>query len=114
MERLTARVIAMIVAGILLVGIILFGLNECRARQAASKQAEVSKEQGSASTHAGADAMNTVSNVEANDAATDTAVAAGQAAIRNAPEGQKGQATRSAACALETYRDTPQCKGPAK
>jgi FtsZ-interacting cell division protein ZipA len=109
-ERLSARLIAMLVAGVLLVGVILFGLNECRARQSAEKRAEVSHEQSSASTHAGADAMNTVSNVEANAAATDAAVAQGQAAIRNAPEGQKGKAARSAACSMRTYRDTPQCK----
>jgi FtsZ-interacting cell division protein ZipA len=112
LEKLSVRGIAMIVGAVLLVGIILFGLDQCRSRQTASKQNEVSHEQGSASVHAGADAMNTVSNVEANDAATDAAVAQGQAAIRNAPEGQKGAATKSALCQLKTYRDTPQCKEP--
>jgi hypothetical protein len=31
-EKLSARVIAMIVGAVLLIGIILFGLNQCRAR----------------------------------------------------------------------------------
>lgn len=114
LERPSARVIAMIVGAVLLVGIILFGLNECRARQAADTQAEVSKEQGQASINAGAAAMGTVSNVASNDAATDATVAQGQSEIRNAPEGQKGQAARKAACRLKAYRGTPECKEPAK
>ena len=111
---LSTRIIAMIVGAVLLVGIILFGLSECRARQVADKQAEVSKEQGQASINAGAAAMNTVSNVASNDAATDASVAQGQSEIRNAPEGQKGKTTRNAACRLKAYRDTPECKEPAK
>lgn len=110
LKGLSARALALIIGSALLIGIILFGLNECRGRQTASKQAEVSKEQGSASVHAGADAMNTVGNVASNDAATDATVAGGQASIRAAPEGQKGNAARAAACKLKAYRDTPECK----
>lgn len=112
LERIGMRAIVIIVVSAMLVLAIAFGLSECRARQTADKRAEVGKEQSSASTHAGADAMNTISNVTANDAETDAAVAQGQAAIRNAPEGQKGRAARNAACSMRTYRDTPECKEP--
>lgn len=111
---LSARVIAMIVGAILLIGIILFGLNECRARQTADKQAEVSKGEAGAAIGSGAVAVNVVGGVTSNDAATDAAVAQGQADIHAAPEGQKSAATKKAACRLRAYQDTPQCKGPAK
>jgi hypothetical protein len=113
-EKIGMRAIVMGAIALMLVAAILFGLDQCRARQTAGKQAEVSKEQGQASINAGAAAMNTVSGVQANDAATDAAVAEGQAAIRNAPQGQKGAAAKSALCKLKTYRDTPQCKEPPK
>jgi FtsZ-interacting cell division protein ZipA len=113
-KEIALKLIAMIVGGIILIGIILFGLNECRARQTADKQAEVSSEQGQASINAGATAINTVSNIASNDAATDASVAQGQSEIRSAPEGQKGKATRNAACRLKAYRDTPECKEPPK
>lgn len=109
-ERFGARAIAAGIFALFIVALLTFGVTQCQQRQSASKRAEVSKEQGQASVHSGADAINTVGNVAANDAATDAAVAEGQAAIRNAPEGQKGKAARDAACRLKTYRDTPQCK----
>lgn len=111
-ERLGARAIAMLVAGILLVGLILFAVNSCNSGKTAKKQAEVSHEQGQASIGAGAEAVNTTGNVAAGDQATDDVVAQGQDAIRNAPEGQKGHATKAAVCRLKTYRDTPACKEP--
>jgi FtsZ-interacting cell division protein ZipA len=114
LERLSARVIAYIVGGVLLVGIVLFGLNECRAKQTAKKQAEVSQGEAGASISSGAAAVNTVGAVTVNDAATDAAVAQGQADIHSAPEGQKSAATKRAACRLRAYQDTPQCKGPAR
>jgi hypothetical protein len=113
-ERLSARVIAMIVGAALLIGIILFGLNQCRARQTASKQAEVSQGEAGAAIGAGATAVNVVGGVMSNDAATDATVAQGQAQIHSAPEGQKSAATKNAACSLKAYQDSPQCKKPAR
>jgi hypothetical protein len=114
MYNISTRIIVMLIAGAALIGVILFGLEQCRERQNADKQAEVSKEQGQASIAAGTSAMNTVSNVNSNDAATDATVSEGQASVRNAPEGQKGKAAIAAACRLKAYRDDPQCKGIAK
>ena len=113
---LSTRIIAMIVGAVLLLGIILFGLSECRAKQTASKQAEVSKEQGQASVGAGQEAMNTVSNVAANVAAADAAVTQGQNDVRGAPEAEKGTASVSAACRFKANKNKPECqpKGPAR
>lgn len=113
-EKLSARVIGMIVGAVLLIGIILFGLNECRAKQTVSKQAEVSQGEAGAAIGSGAEAVNTLGGVISNDAATDETVAQGKAAIHAAPEGQKSAATKKAACGLKSYQDSPQCKGPAK
>lgn len=109
-ERLTAKAIAMIVGGLLLVAAIAFGVSQCQQRQSADKQAEVSREQGNASIGAGAEAVNTVGGIANSDAATDDTVAAGEDAIRNAPEGQKGHATKRAVCKLKAYANTPACK----
>lgn len=113
---LSARIIAMIVAGAVLFALVAFGLNECRARQTASKQAEVSAGQGQASVGAGQEAMNTVSNVAGNAAATDAAVAQGQGEVRGAPEADKGTASVNAACRFKANKNKPECqpKGPAR
>ena len=112
LQKLTAKVIAYIVGGVLLVGLILFAVNSCNSGKQAKKQAEVSSEQGNASISAGAEAVNTVGNVASSDAETDAIVAGGQAEIRAAVAGQKGAAAKRAACRLKAYRDTPQCKEP--
>lgn len=111
-QRFGARVIGMAILGLLILAMIVFGVSQCQSRKSAEKQAEVSKEQGQASVGAGAEAIKTVGNVATSDDATDDAVAAGQDAIRNAPEGQKGNATKAAICKLKSYRATPQCKEP--
>lgn len=109
-ERLGARAIAAIILGLFVVGLLIFGVTQCQQRKSADKREEVAKEQGQASVGAGAEAINTVGNVATSDAETDAAVASGQDAIRKAPEGQKGAATKAAICRLKSYRDAPQCK----
>lgn len=113
-RQIAGRLIAMIVGGLFLLGLIGFGLNQCQKRKAADKQAEVSEGAAGASIDSGAEAINTVSNVAADDAETDALVAAGQAEIAKAAKGQKGAAAKRAACALKAYRDTPQCKEPVR
>lgn len=112
MYGISARIIAMIVGVLAIGGLIFFGVTQCQSRKIADKQAEVSREQGQASIGAGAEAVNTVGNINDSDRATDETVAAGQQAIRNAPEGQKGHATKAAVCRLKSYANTPQCKEP--
>lgn len=110
MTRLSARIIVMIVAGLAILAMVIFGVSQCQSKKTAEKQAEVSKGQAGASIGSGSEAMNTVGNVANSDAATDAAVADGQSAVREAPDGLKGVATRREACKLKTYANTPQCK----
>jgi hypothetical protein len=116
LERLSTRVIAMIVGAVLLIGIVLFGLNECRAKQTAKKQAEVSQGEAGAAIGSGQEAMNTVSNVAGNAAATDATVAQGQNDVRGASEADKGTASVNAACRFKANKNKPECqpKGPAR
>lgn len=113
-REIAGRLIAMVAGGILLVGIVVFGLSQCASRKTAEKQAEVSAEMGNASTHSGAEALNTVGNVMQNDAATDALVGMGQTEIAAATQGTKGKAAKRAACRLKAYSGTPQCQEPAK
>lgn len=112
MTRLSTRIIAMIVMGLVILALVIFGVSQCASKKTAEKQAEVSEGQAGASIGSGSEAMNTVGNVANSDAATDAAVAEGQSAVRAAAEGQKGKAAKAAACKLKTYANTPQCKEP--
>lgn len=110
--RIGAKLIAMIMGGLLLVALVLFATSQCSSRKTADKQAEVSKGQAGASIDSGAEAISTASNIAASDDATDAQVAAAQAEIAAAAKGQKGKAAQRAACRFKAYRDTPQCKEP--
>ena len=114
--EIAAKLIAYIVAGIAIVVLAALVLSQCSSRKSADKQAEVSKEQGAAAVGAGQEALNTVSNVTSNQAATDASVAQGQGEVRSAPEAQKGQAAVNAACRFKANRNKPECqpKGPAR
>lgn len=114
MFGLSYRILAMIVAGIVLVALILLLLNQCQSTKTAKKQAEVSKGQAGASIGAGAEAVKKAAEVMASDDATDAQVAAARATIAAAAKGQKGAAAKRAACGFKAYRDTPQCKEVAK
>jgi len=109
--ELSARLIALVVGILLLIGIVAFALTQCSSRKTAEKQAEVSQGQAGASIGAGAEAGNTLSNVTANVAATDQAVVQGQSEVRAAPEAEKGAAAVNAACRFKANRDKPQCRG---
>ena len=112
MPKLTTRLIAYIVGGLLIVGLILFTLNRCQSSKTAKKQPEVSAGQAGAAIGAGAEAVNTAAKVMASDDATDAQVAAAQAEIAAAAKGQKGKAAKAAACRFKAYRNTPACQEP--
>lgn len=105
-----AKLIAYVVGAALIVGLALFGLNQCQSRKSADKRAEVAAGQAGAAIDSGSVALNIASEVATGDAATDEAVAAGQAQIAAAAKGQKGAAAKRAACRLKAYKDTAQCK----
>lgn len=107
---ITARLAAMIVGGILIVGLFLLVLSQCQSKKTAQKQNEVAEGQAGAATESGVVAVDTAANIMASDDATDAQVAAAQATIAAAAKGQKGKAAKKAACGFKAYRDTPQCK----
>lgn len=106
----STRIIALLIGGVLLVGLMLFAMNSCNSSKTAKKQADVSKGAEQATFGSSEEALNTVGNVATKDAETDAIVAEGQASIRAAVEGQKGAAAKRAACRLKAYANTPQCK----
>lgn len=107
-----AKLIAYIVGGLLIVGLVLLTLNQCHSGKTAKKQAEVSEGQAGASIASAAEAVNTAANIIRSDDATDAQVAAAQAEIAAAAEGQKGAAARRAACRFRAYQGSPQCREP--
>lgn len=111
-RQIAGRVIAMIVGGLVLLGVIVFGVNQCQSRKTADKQAEVSKGQAGASIDSGVVAVETASRIATSDDATDAQVAAAKAEIAAAAEGQKGAAAKRAACRFKAYANSPQCKEP--
>lgn len=115
-ERFGIRAIALAIGGAVLLFALILALGECQKARTAKKQAEVSQGQGQASVGAGQEAMNTVSNVSANSAATDATVAQGQGEVRSATEADKGAATVNAACRFKANKGKPECqpKGPAR
>lgn len=110
--EIAGRTIAIVIAAVLVIALLGFGLNQCQSRKTADKQAEVSKGEAEAAIGSGAVAIDTASKVIASDDATDAQVAAAQAEIAAAAEGQKGKAAKRVACRFKAYRDTPQCKEP--
>lgn len=105
-----ARAIAAAIMAVVFVAVLAFAVTQCGSKKTAQKQNEVAEGQAGAAIDSGSEAMNTVSNVAASDAATDATVAAGQAEVAAAAKGQKGKAAQRAACRFKAYRDTPQCK----
>jgi cell division septation protein DedD len=112
----STRVIAMIVGTIVIVVLAVLFLSQCSSTLTAKKQSEVSGAQGQASVGAGQVAVNTLSGVSENNAATDTALTQGQGEVRSAPEAEKGRATVNAACRFKANRNKPECqpKGAAR
>lgn len=107
-----AKLIAMIVGGLLLVGLIAFTVTQCSSSKTAGKKAEVAEGQAGAATDAGVVAVGTAANIIASDNSTDAQVAAAQAEIAAAARGQKGAAAKRAACRFKAYANSPQCKEP--
>jgi hypothetical protein len=89
--KIAARAILIALAVLLVVAALLWGPAACRSMKTAGEQAKISKGQEGAAVDSGAEAMNTVSNVAGNSAATDATVE--QARARSAPH-PKGRRAR--------------------
>lgn len=106
---MTARLIGLLVAAIMLAAIVFGGPALIRTIFSQKAEIRVIKGQADAGVDAGAAAMNTVSNVIAADDAADQIHEEGLNAIRTAPEGGRGAATVDASCRLRLYRDSERC-----
>lgn len=112
--EIAGRTIALILGIVGIVAAILLFLNTCQSNKHLKAQNRVTNGAAGASIRSGAEATNTIGNVMANDTATDTAVAAGQAQIHAAPQGQKGKVTRKVACGFRSAANRPECKEGSK
>jgi hypothetical protein len=103
--------IGMIVTGLglLLIVVAFLYLQSCSQNRQQAAQGKVDRGQSGASIQSGTDAMNTMGNVVAGDAATDATVKGGIDEVRAAAEGQRGLAAQRAACRLRAYAGTERC-----
>lgn len=106
-------ILAAIIAALVLF-LALWGPASCRSLFTAKQEAKVSKGQAGAAIDAGAEAMNTVSVVDAKDKAADKINEEGLDAIRKAPEGKRGDAALAASCKLLHNQHLERCAGLSK
>lgn len=108
--NLSARVIAISVAALVLIVGALMLLNQCQSNKRLKTENRVATGASKAGVDSGVVAVETASNIVASDDATDAQVAVAKAEIAAAVKGQKGVAAKRAACGFASYRNSPQCK----
>lgn len=115
-ERLTGRIIAMIVGGLILLALIVFGVSQCQKNKSLGTQAKVDKAQTGALANSAADAIGTTQDVAANAAASEDLTRSNEKDIRNA-EGADTRvgaavdaAGRRSLCKRAAYRNDPKCR----
>jgi hypothetical protein len=116
LERLSARVVAAIVAGALLLLIVLAGPAACEKIRSLKAQSKVSSAQAGAAANSGADAVNTVQSVGSNQAESEELGRNNERDIRKATGADQkvgadvNAAGRAALCKRAAYRNEPMCK----
>lgn len=114
---ISARLIAIVIGVIALVLIVGFTVRSCDSRHNKAAQSRVERSQGEAASNSAADAINAVTGVGANQAASEELGRTNERDIR-AAEGANTKigpgvdaAGRKALCKRAAYRDDPKCKG---
>jgi hypothetical protein len=114
---ISARIIAMIVGVILLIAAVGLFVKSCDNRRSRAAQSRVERSQAEAASNSAADAINTVTGVGTNQAASEDLGRTNERDIR-ASEGANTKigagvnaAGRAALCKRAAYRDDPKCKG---
>ncbi len=115
MPIISTRIIAMAGAAILLVGALLFGVRQCQKQRSAASQARVERSQAEAASNSAADAIGTVANSAAGEAATERTGDDHEAAIRAAPGNAPiapsvNRAARRGMCDYRANRNKPECR----
>lgn len=115
-KKIAAKLIAIVVGVIVLVLVVGFAVRSCDKRRAAASQARVEHAQAEAASNSAADAINTVTGVGTNQAASEELGRTNDHDIR-AAEGANERvgagvnlAGRRALCKRAAYRDDPKCK----
>lgn len=115
-ERLSARVIGLIVAAVLLIVAIGFGVHSCDKRRSAASQARVERSQASAASNSAADAVGTVAASGEAAAASEALTRSNEQQIR-AAEGSTDKvkpavrdAGLQALCRRAAYKNDPRCQ----
>jgi len=112
-----ARLIAYIVGGVLIVALLIFGVHYCEKTRSQAAQARVERSQAEATANSAADAINTVTGVGSNQAASEELGRANERDIRAAQgAGDRigagvNAAGRAALCKRAAYLNDPKCKG---
>lgn len=112
---IAAKFVAMFVAGLLIVGLVLITLSQCDKRRSQAAQARVERSQAEAASKSAADAINAVTGVGANQAASEELGRTNDRDIRSAPGASDrvnsgvDLAGRKALCKRKAYVDDPKC-----
>lgn len=119
-RQIAAKLIAMIAGGVLLILAIGLFVHSCDQRRNKAAQSRVERSQAEAASNSAADAINAVTGVGSNQAASEELGRANERDIR-AAEGAGEHvgagvnvAGRKALCKRQAYRNDPKCKGGAK
>jgi ABC-type protease/lipase transport system fused ATPase/permease subunit len=112
-----AKLIAIVVGALVLVAVVGLTVRSCDKRRSQAAQARVERSQAEAASNSAADAINTVTGVGSNQAASEDLGRTNERDIR-AAEGANERvgagvnaAGRAALCKRAAYRDDPKCKG---
>lgn len=104
---LILRVLLSLAIVLLIVGAL--SVRSCNEARTAKTEATLSRNQTGAAIESGKDAVNTVGNSQANEAATRAAIKEGTDAIDNATGGDSNAAADRAACRMRSYANRPEC-----
>jgi predicted lipid-binding transport protein (Tim44 family) len=116
MPALSARIIAMIVGALLLIGLIAFGVTQCQKRQSQASQSRVDKGQAGAASDSAKDAIGTVSSAGQREAGSEELTRSNEREIRGAEgAGERigpgvDYAGRAALCRRAAYANDPKCQ----
>lgn len=116
MPALSARIIAMIVGALLLIGLILWGPAACQKINSLRDQAKVSGAQHNAFGNSTEDAIGTVGAAGQREASSEELTRQNERDImaangsHDAVNPDVARAARAALCKREAYRNDPQCK----
>ena len=109
MPWLTARLVMIGVAILAVLALLSIGPAACTSLFTALLAERTAKGQAEAAIEAGAEAMNTVSNLMAADEAIEATVKEGRDEILAQPAGRSNDAAVRAACSMRSHVDSERC-----